>query len=47
MVCRCKEENYDKFLAGMLGECADNADKKVSVFFGYWSIASWIVCYYP
>ncbi|CAL5997529.1 Seven_transmembrane protein 1 [Hexamita inflata] len=46
MVCRCDGE-YNKFIAGIFGDCVTGTKGVVSFIFGWISICCWIIAYFP
>lgn len=47
MPCKCSEENYDKFVAGLFNECYNSTKQIVSFVFGWLSICSWLIAEFP
>ncbi|CAL6019573.1 Seven_transmembrane protein 1 [Hexamita inflata] len=47
MVCRCPTNDYNKFIAGVFGECISGTGGVTSFIFGWISIAFGFFSYYP
>ncbi|CAL6099734.1 Seven_transmembrane protein 1 [Hexamita inflata] len=47
MPCKCEDQQYSRFIAGLFGQCMSSPQQIVSFIFGWFSIASWLVALYP